>query len=264
MTNEFLKFFNFLTSHNDVEITKFDGYQRIVMEQRLDDNVGVLEKFPTGDSDYVQPDFSQNIIGVNHLSGTGGSFLCQVLSISPDLSEQDYIDKICEQKNINSYRWMPYVDLWHSRIYRLHSDDVIITDISKFHKFVHISFDFTEPEIKMIQRRLKHIPNTRLTVHRGYAALICRLHKQLQNYLRIEYKKHFEFPFLAFYKQSYFVDTCNKMFEYCELQKPSEDSLIRVYNAWHKANIRHHMAAMQAFIEIDKLAHSEGVEPPTS
>jgi hypothetical protein len=147
---------------------------------------------------------------------------------------------------------MPYVDEWHDRVYRLHSDDVILEDISKFHKFVHISFDFTDEEIERIQQRLLHITNTRLTVHPGYANLIVRLHKQLQNYLRMEYKKHFEFPFLAFYDLKSYLETCDKMFEYCELKKPPKQYLKKLLSQWQKANIKHYKSIIEAAQELQQ------------
>jgi hypothetical protein len=264
--NKFIDFLTYISpySRNDPLLEKYENCKVEKNDKRKfhADPRSVFENFPTGDS-LLEIDFSKNLIGVNHLAGTGGNFVCLLISCSPSLSNKDYYEGVCNNLRINSFWWYPKVKNTHERLYKIHSEEVEYEMIDKFHKFVHVSFDFSEDEIQKLQQRLLHITHTRMTRDRYYTNLICKVHKKLQTHLRNNCKNYFEFPFLDLYDEKLFLETCGKLYEFCNIERLNDKDLKKLLSLWHKANTKHYLDFVKATKNF-KLAHPEGVEPPAS
>jgi hypothetical protein len=213
----------------------------------------IVEAFPLGKSELIPPNYADKIIGVNHVAGTGGTFICQVISASPSLWGAEYSEKMLKSKEKDTLRWfLAFIDRWHPRVFRMHTDDVDIEDLHLWHKFVHISFELSPEEIKLLTTRLVHITNTRFNqAGRKYTNAVIRYHKILQNHLRTEFKQHFEFPFLHFYNKDKFINTSLKMFEYLELEPVDKETLKKMYLSWQDLNLRHYNNFIEAAKQID-------------
>lgn len=249
--NVFLKFHDWIKSQSDKDKSTFDSY----IDDPIDfvNEKNILKEWPTGYNFWPVPDWKNNIIGVCGISGVCKNFLTQVISCHPDFNGQEFYSEVIETYAKNYFHWDNYTAKHNSeRIYRVHSDDMDIEDMPKFHKFVHISFDHKPEEIKKIQERFLYITNTRVHRHYAHTNLQMKYNRIFQNYLRNEYKQHFEFPFLHFYNRERFVITCNNMFNYLQIEPMDNEILTNLFDKYTATNKRYQKNFMVAALKFNK------------
>jgi hypothetical protein len=232
--NIFYKFHNWIKAQSDEDKSTFDPYidDRLSLIKEKD----ILKEWPTGYNIWPQPNWDNSIIGVCGISGVCKGFLSQVVSCHPEFGGQDFYKEILKNYNENYFHWDNYTEKYNSkRIWKVHSDDMDIEDLPKFYKFVHISFDHKPAEIKKVQERFLYITNVRVHRHYNHTNLQMKANRIFQNYLRNDYKQYFEFPFLDFSDKHKFVDTCNNMFNYLEVEPLEIEILTNLFDGWTTA-----------------------------
>jgi hypothetical protein len=249
--NPFILYHKWLLTQSQQDVIRFENFDW--KDQKLN-FASVAEQFPDGRNEYPQPNWTNKPIAVCGLAGTGRSFLSQIVSCHPTLGGDKFLLACYNNLDSETFFWDKHTsDFYEPRVVRLHSDDVDFEDIPKYYKFVHIKFDNEPDEIIMMQKRLTHIHSTRMHRERSYANLQVKYNRVLQNFLRNDWKKHFEFPFMHFFNSNKFCNTVIKMFEYLELEPLDKTIIKKLFKLWVAANLKHLKQFEEAAVKFSEL-----------
>ena len=230
-------FYDFLVDNYNI-VLNYSGYENDKFQKRTHDK-DILEEFPKGYNEMEPPKWELNPIGVNHLSGTAGTLLCEMISCHPLFGGEEFYQSLLQSRKTEGFHWGERHSRWHPRVHRYHNDDVDIEIIPKFEKFIHVSYDNTPEEREYLLTRLSHMTHTRMTKNRFYTNLQLKYIRIVQDFLRKNHTNWFEFPFMAFAKDKPFINYSIKMFEYLEIEPLPTEIISKIYKSWRASEIKH-------------------------
>jgi hypothetical protein len=186
-----------------------------------------------------KPPSPEQII-ILYFPNSGANFLANVLSCSPSLYGDDFVNYVIEMYSDGydptASHWNRYEGKYHPIFHTGHPRFYSFDFILNHPKLIYLNYSFSNKENKWLLFRRNYCKGTSL--NDNLIDLQAKYEVEMLRYINDKNKDYHKIPLLSFLKPKQFALEVNNTLRYLNFDEIEETTIIKMHNVWKKLNMK--------------------------